>query len=169
MASSYTAPYPADADRGRHNPSKIISADKVHDTDVYNNADEKLGNIDSILIDKHSGEVAYVVMSFGGFLGIGEKFHPLPWRVLDYDTNIGGYRVDLNREELNDAPAYDRDTISAYDYDADSDGLNDYYASKFRRPARDGFNAGDTRASADASLGDTGIDSRNYDRGTLAR
>ena len=159
MASSYSAQGASDTDKSHRAPSKIISADKVQGTEVYNKNDEKLGEIDSILIDKVSGEVAYVVMSFGGFLGVGEKFHPLPWRVLDYDINIGGYRVDLNREELSEAPAYDRDSINGYDYDTDTDGLNDYYADKFRTPVSDAMGVSDTGRDGGFSRQQTGTDS----------
>ena len=61
------------------------------------------------MIDKFSGQVAYAVMSFGGFLGIGERHHPLPWGALTYDTKLGGYVVDLGRERLEGAPSYGRD------------------------------------------------------------
>jgi hypothetical protein len=61
------------------------------------------------MIDKYSGQVAYAVMSFGGFLGIGERYHALPWRMLTYDTGLGGYVVDVTREQLERAPTYARD------------------------------------------------------------
>ena len=57
----------------------LISVNKVEGTTVKNPAGEKLGSIEEIMIDKRSGKVAYAVMSFGGFLGIGDRHHPLPW------------------------------------------------------------------------------------------
>ena len=57
----------------------LIAADKVKGTNVYNQAGDNLGSIDDIMIDKVSGRAIYAVMSFGGFLGMGAKFHPLPW------------------------------------------------------------------------------------------
>jgi hypothetical protein len=60
----------------------LIAADKVNGTNVYNPAGHKLGSIENIMIDKVTGRVIYEVMSFGGFLGMGEKFHPLPWATL---------------------------------------------------------------------------------------
>ncbi len=65
--------------------SRLIAADKVEGTAVYNPAGEKIGSIENIMIDKLSGKVAYAVMSFGGFLGIGDKHYPLPWSMLKYD------------------------------------------------------------------------------------
>jgi hypothetical protein len=58
------------------------------------------------MLNKLNGQVAYAVMSFGGFLGIGESYHPLPWRILSYDTALGGYMVDLDRRRLEGAPTY---------------------------------------------------------------
>ena len=120
-----------------HGSSRLISADKVHGTEVYNHAGDRLGSVDSIMLDKFSGKIAYVVMSFGGFLGIGEKYHPLPWDVLDYDPGIGGYRVGLDRESLVDAPAYDRADIDTYDYNRNAADIDGYYAGT-RRPGFDG-------------------------------
>jgi hypothetical protein len=88
--------------------SDLISSDKVEGTAVYNRQGEKLGSIYTLMIDKISGKVVYAVMSFGGFLGIGDRYHPLPWSVLKYDTGQGGYRVDLDRSVLERAPTYGR-------------------------------------------------------------
>ena len=88
----------------------LIAAGKVEGTTVYNRAGEKLGSIDDIMIDKVSGRAIYAVMSFGGFLGMGEMFHPLPWATLKYDANRGGYVVDLDKKLLEGAPNYDRDS-----------------------------------------------------------
>ena len=70
--------------------NRLIASDKVEGTAVYNRAGERLGEVYNFMVDKYSGRVAYAVMSFGGFLGIGEKYHPLPWKVLTYDTGLGG-------------------------------------------------------------------------------
>jgi hypothetical protein len=86
-------------------------------------------------------------MSFGGFLGIGEKYHPLPWDLLDYDTEAGGYCLDLDRDDLVDAPSYDRAALNAYDFDNDSGGVGAYYTRRFRTTASN-------RAIADAEISD---------------
>jgi hypothetical protein len=88
----------------------LIAADKVKGTNVYNRAGEKLGSVEDIMIDKVSGRAIYAVMSFGGFLGMGEKHHPLPWATLKYDTQKGGYVVNLDKKQLEGAPNYDRDS-----------------------------------------------------------
>jgi hypothetical protein len=87
----------------------LIAADKVNGTNVYNPAGDNLGSIDDIMIDKASGRAIYAVMSFGGFFGMGARFHPLPWATLKYDAQKGGYVVDLGREVLEGAPSYARD------------------------------------------------------------
>ena len=89
--------------------NRLISADKVQGTTVYNSSGEKLGTVEDVMIDKLSGKVAYAVMSFGGFLGMGEKYHPLPWSTLTYDTDLNGYSIPMSKEVLEKAPAYSRD------------------------------------------------------------
>jgi len=84
----------------------LISSDKAVGTAVYNRQGEHLGSVYNLMIDKYSGQVAYAVMSFGGFLGMGESYHPLPWRTLTYGTRKGGYVVDLDRRRLETAPSY---------------------------------------------------------------
>jgi sporulation protein YlmC with PRC-barrel domain len=87
----------------------LIAASKVEGTAVMNTAGEKLGSIENVMIDKLTGKVAYAVMSFGGFLGIGDRHHPLPWNVLKYDTNLDGYVVNLDKKMLEGAPTYETD------------------------------------------------------------
>ena len=96
----------ASGDIAREETPQLIAAGKVAGTPVYDRAGERLGTIEDLMLDKRSGRVAYAVMGFGGFLGIGEKVHPLPWSVLRYDTSLGGYVVDLDRDRLEGAPAY---------------------------------------------------------------
>ena len=79
---------------------RLIASDKVEGTAVYNRAGESLVTVYNFMVDKYSGKVAYAVMSFGGFLGIGERYHALPWEKLDYDASMGGYVVDIDRATL---------------------------------------------------------------------
>jgi sporulation protein YlmC with PRC-barrel domain len=90
------------------NSGTLIPADKINGTDVYNMAGERLGNIEDIVIDKVSGRAIYALMSFGGLLGIGEKQYPLPWSVLNYDPIKAGYVVNLDKNDLIEAPSYHR-------------------------------------------------------------
>jgi uncharacterized protein YrrD len=88
----------------------LIAATKVKGTTVYNMAGENLGSVEDIMIDKVTGQAIYAVMSFGGFLGLSEKHHPLPWATLKYDTKKGGYLVNLDKKMLTDAPSFDRNS-----------------------------------------------------------
>lgn len=88
----------------------LISSAKIVNSEVFNHAGEKLGVIEDLLVDKVSGRTIYAVLSFGGFLGLGERHHPLPWSTLAYDIAKGGYLVDLEKKVLQEAPSYDRNT-----------------------------------------------------------
>ena len=90
----------------RETTHSLIGSDKVDGTAVYGPDQEKIGSIERVMIDKISGKVAYAVLSFGGFLGIGEDYYPVPWPTLNYDTNLGGYRINLTKDQLEKAPKY---------------------------------------------------------------
>ena len=85
---------------------RLIASDKVEGTAVYHRSGERLGSVYNFMVDKVSGKVAYAVMSFGGFLGLGERFHPLPWSALTYDPGRGGYVVDVDKRTLEAAPSF---------------------------------------------------------------
>jgi hypothetical protein len=105
----------------------LIESDRVEGTTVYDAQGNDIGSIKRLMIDKMSGKVAYAVMSFGGFLGIGADEHTVPWNKLDYDTSLGGFRTDISADQLRGAPAFSRDPD--YDWsDRDRDReLHDYY------------------------------------------
>src|SRR6202035_646600 len=89
------------------NPSgHLIAANQVQGTTVYSTELEELGSIQDVMIDKASGRIAYAVLSFGGFLGIGDEYYPLPWEKLKYNKELGGYVVDIDRTTLEGAPSY---------------------------------------------------------------
>jgi sporulation protein YlmC with PRC-barrel domain len=90
----------------------LIAADQVNGTNVYNTAGDKLGSVDDIMIDKVSGRAIYAIMSFGGFLGMGEKQHPLPWSALTYDESKGGFVVNLDKRQLEAAPTIDNEDFT---------------------------------------------------------
>lgn len=91
---------------------RLIASDKVEGTRVYNLGGERLGSIRNFMVNKRSGRVEYAVMEFGGILGIGNEYYPLPWDMLDYEEAQGGYVVDIDKDKLEGAPRYrDRDPI----------------------------------------------------------
>jgi PRC-barrel domain len=105
----------------------LISSEKVEGTNVYNRAGETLGSIHDLMIDKISGHVAYAIMSFGGFLGMGNQYHPLPWSILRYDTNMVGYVVNLDKQQLEGGPAYDVGTEPDWRDRTYENKIHDYY------------------------------------------
>jgi sporulation protein YlmC with PRC-barrel domain len=106
---------------------RLIAASKVNGTNVYNRAGEKLGSVYDVMLDKRSGKADYAIMSFGGFLGMGDSYHPLPWDQLTYDTNMGGYVVNLDRARLEGAPSYATSDTTAWDDPEYGRRVNDYY------------------------------------------
>jgi hypothetical protein len=107
--------------------ARLISGSKVSGTTVYDAQGEKLGSIEDVMIDKLSGRIAYAVMSFGGFLGIGNQHHPLPWATLKYDTSLGGYVVNLDRRTLEGAPVYDDSEAVNWEDRNWGQRVHDYY------------------------------------------
>ena len=106
-----------------------IEASRVTGTNVYNRIGENLGEIYDIVIGKRDGRVKYAIMSFGGFLGIGEEYHPLPWDQLDYDEERGGYVVDIDRDRLEGAPRYAEANRPDWDDRAYGKRVDDFYGS----------------------------------------
>jgi sporulation protein YlmC with PRC-barrel domain len=90
----------------REETATLIASDKVEGTAVYGPDGDKIGRIENLMIDKWTGKVAYAVLSFGGFLGMAHDHYPLPWSMLKYDEKRGGYRVNITREQLENAPRY---------------------------------------------------------------
>ncbi|HEX4199207.1 MAG TPA: PRC-barrel domain-containing protein [Caulobacteraceae bacterium] len=93
----------------------LIASDKVEGTAVFNRAGEKLGTIHNLMVDKQTGQVEYAVLSFGGVLGLGTDYYPIPWESLTYDTEQGGYVVDIDKETLKSGPHYGTSEEPAYD------------------------------------------------------
>ncbi len=86
---------------------RLISSTKVEGTPVVGTNGETLGTIQSFMVDKYTGRVAYAVMSFGGTMGVGSSLFPLPWPILEYDTDKDGYALDITKEQLADAPRFE--------------------------------------------------------------
>ena len=110
----------------RRETATLIGSDKVDGTAVYGADQQKIGSIQRVMIDKISGKVAYAVMSFGGFMGIGEDYYPVPWSQLTYDTSLGGYRTNITKEQLDRAPKYSEST--GWNWSRENDRrVYDYY------------------------------------------
>ena len=83
---------------------------------VYGAEDKKIGSIESVMIDKTTGENAYAVLSFGGFLGVGKEHYPVPWKVLRYDSELDAYGSDISGSRLKGGPKHG--TESVFDWNA---------------------------------------------------
>lgn len=95
----------------------LIASDKVEGTAVYNHASERLGSIQNFMVGKQTGKVEYAVLTFGGFLGMGGSYYPLPWKMLTYDTEQGGFVVDMDQDDLDNAPSYSEGEEPEYNRD----------------------------------------------------
>jgi len=107
----------------------LIGSDKVEGTAVYRSNGDKVGQIDRVMIDKISGKVAYAVMSFGGFMGIGEDYYPLPWSLLTYNPKLEGYEVNVSEQQLKGAPKYSKHETWDWTDRARGQKVYDYYGA----------------------------------------
>lgn len=114
------------ANIGTQDRSTVIASDRVEGTAVYNPKGDHLGSISRIMIGKRDGQVESAVLSFGGFFGIGNEHYPLPWRMLSYSVEKNGYVVDIDKEQLKNAPRYDLGREPDFD-EAYTKALYGYY------------------------------------------
>ncbi len=111
--------------------SHLIASNKVEGTAVYGGDGRRLGSIHNFMVDKLTGRVEYAVMAYStGFLGMGTRYYPLPWRVLSYDKRAGGYRIDLTERDLRHAPSFDRESEPRFDRNYGS-RVHDYYGLNY--------------------------------------
>ncbi len=107
--------------------TSAIRASKVIGTSVYTPSGEKIGKVEDVILDKQSNNIMFAVVGFGGFLGMNEKFHPLPWSTLDYQKTQDGYVVNVTKEQLQAAPADAIDELTRNDGANVRDKVYDYY------------------------------------------
>lgn len=85
--------------------TRAIRASRVIGTKVYSTNGDEIGEIEDVILDKTTNNIMFAAIGFGGFLGMGEKYHPVPWALLDYQKDKGGYVVNATEEQLKQAPA----------------------------------------------------------------
>jgi sporulation protein YlmC with PRC-barrel domain len=95
--------------------TSAILASRVKGTSVYNTTGDKIGTVEDIVLDKQSNQIMFAALGFGGVLGMGEKYYPVPWSLLDYSEDKGGYVVPLNKDTLDKAPAYELKDLTKHD------------------------------------------------------
>ena len=93
-----------DRDVPREETANLIASDKVEETAVYGADRKKIGRVENLMIDKFAGQVAYAVLSFGGLFGAGSEHYPIPWAMLKYDEELGGYITPITKDQLKNAP-----------------------------------------------------------------
>ncbi|GAC1452865.1 MAG: PRC-barrel domain-containing protein [Steroidobacteraceae bacterium] len=104
-----------------------IPATKVIGTTVKDPSGAKIGEIEDVMLDKASNSIMFAVVGFGGFLGMSEKYHPIPWSALTYDEDESAYVVNYTKAQLQAAPAASIDELTANDAQAYRDKSHDYY------------------------------------------
>jgi len=124
MLTTQTVEKPANTNK----PASLIASDRVEGTPVFRLGGKRIGTIKRLMLDKQRGTVAYAVMEFGGFLGIGNDYYPLPWALLTFDEGLGGYQVEVTDDQLKGAPKYARDGWDFGDR-AKEAALLDYYGT----------------------------------------
>ena len=112
---------------GQRSGKPLIESDRVEGTAVYDRSGKRIGTVERVMIDKISGRVAYAVMSFGGFFGVGADEYAVPWRMLDYDPRLGGYHFQITAEQLRRAPSLSGDRGQDWPDRQSEQDLHDYY------------------------------------------
>ncbi len=107
--------------------TSAIRAKKVIGTTVKDTTGKKIGEIEDVVLDKQSNEILFAVVGFGGFLGMAEKYHPIPWSALDYDETENAYVVPYSKEQLKAAPAGSIDELTRDDGLGVRNRTYDYY------------------------------------------
>lgn len=151
-----------------HPDRSLISSTDVEGTAIYGRDGARIGDIDHLMIEKTSGQVRYGVVSFGGFLGMGQGHHPIPWNAFRYDPQLGGFRTDITEQQLRDAPQFSDDSWSSRDWEG---RIHSHYGA---RPYWDDsgtlgtYGAGGAPGSATPGPGAThvgsGLDATDRDR-----
>lgn len=110
--------------------TSAIRVSKVLGTKVQNPAGQKIGKVEDVILDKESNNIMFAVLSFGGFVGVGEKYYPVPWAVLDYDEGQNAYVVDYTKEQLEGAPVGSVEELTRDDGRSIRDRTYAYYKAE---------------------------------------
>jgi PRC-barrel domain len=110
-----------------HKPHRLIASDRVEGTVVRRSDGTKVGTIQRLMIDKVSGKIAYAVLSFGSFMGIGAKHIPVPWDRMKYSASLDAYEINVTNEELARAPSYEADKEFDWGNREDEIMIHNYY------------------------------------------
>lgn len=129
-----TAPVNAPGPDASHGPGPyLMGANTLVGNDVYNKDKVNIGDIKEIMIDMRTGTVSYAVLAFGGFLGMGEKLFAVPWDALALDTENKRFVLDVNKEQLKDAPGFDKNKWPDMADATWQAGIHDFYGTPLGR------------------------------------
>lgn len=121
-----------------HGPGPgLMGAETLVGNDVFNQKDEDLGDIKEIMLDMRTGRVSYAVLSFGGFMGMGEKLFAVPWEALTLDTANKRFVLNTDKASLENAPGFDKDKWPNMADSSWAAGIHAYYGTT---PAPDARN-----------------------------
>lgn len=107
----------------------VMAAGDFEDQKVVNTQGEDLGEIEEIMLDVRSGRIAYAVLAAGGFLGMGEKYFAIPWSALTLDTDRKCFILDISKDQLKDAPGFDKDNWPSMADQSWASSVHSYYRS----------------------------------------
>lgn len=113
---------------------RLMGADTLIGEDVYNHQDEDLGDIKEIMLDMRHGQVAYAVLSFGGWLGMGDKLFAVPWQALQLDTANKRFLLDVSKDHLKNAPGFNKDNWPDMASTEFSTQIHDFYGTQQNVP-----------------------------------
>jgi len=130
----------------RDETERLIASNKVEGTPVYDRNGDRMGSVHNFMVDKFRGRVVYAVLKCSsGFLGLDDRYYPLEWDQLTFDTNLGGYRVDMVEDDLHRFGSWDR---------------NERWSERSPRSERSRFDRDRDRSMESGRMRD-----RSYDRG----
>lgn len=112
----------------KENCCEIVKSEDIIGKKVLSNNDEKIGKIEEIVLDKSSGQVRYVVLSCGGFLGLGENLYAIPWKSISYDPEEEGFKLMIDSEKLKSAPNFEKSNWPNFADPSFEQRINSYYS-----------------------------------------
>jgi sporulation protein YlmC with PRC-barrel domain len=110
---------------------RLLSSGSLSGTKVVNTAGEDLGKIEDFMINVRDGQIEYGVLSFGGFMGIGDKLHAIPWASLQVNETNEEFVLDVPKERLEAAPGFDKDNWPDFADETFLTNLNTYYETPY--------------------------------------
>lgn len=109
---------------------RVLAASKLDGYTVYSSDDKDVGKIKEIMLDMHSGRIAYAVLSSGGFLGIGDKLLAIPWHALTLDPELKSFKLSISSERIRHAPGFDQDSWPSMTDQAWANSVHEYYGNE---------------------------------------